>query len=132
MAAGIALQLSLPLALELEVRSAGTRARPGLPAEPRVVAVCREVGIDLSEHRSQPLSAESVAWADRIAVMEEAHALAVRALLPEQASDDRVVALGPLVGRAFIADPIGSWFHRPYRRTRDELFVAVRRLLQGL
>jgi protein-tyrosine-phosphatase len=124
MAAGIALQVALERGLELEVRSAGTIATPGQPAERRAVAVCREVGIDLSEHRSQPLTAELVAWADLVVVMEDIHALAVREL-----GGDQIVHLGPLVGEPLIHDPMGSWFARPFRQTRELLFRAIRRVL---
>jgi protein-tyrosine-phosphatase len=124
MAAGIALQVALELGLELEVRSAGTIAQPGQPAERRAVAVCREVGIDLTEHRSQPLTAELVEWADLVVVMEDTHALAVREL-----GGDKIVHLGPLVGESHVHDPMGSWFTRPFRQTRDQLFRGIRRIL---
>jgi protein-tyrosine phosphatase len=130
MAAGIADQVALELALDVEIRSAGTLGFVGRPAAPSAIAVCRELGVDLEGHRSQGLTVELARWADRIFVMEPEHAAAVRALAPEL-PEERVVGLGPYAGRAFVADPHGSWFRSTFRRTRDELVVAVRRALAG-
>lgn len=129
MASAIADQIAMRRGLDIEVRSAGVRARQDLPAHPRVVAVCREVGLDLSGHRSQALTAEHVAWADRIAVMEGAHATAIRELCPEDGREDLIVQLGPLVGRALIEDPFGSFWTSSYRKARDQLYKAIERLL---
>lgn len=126
MAAVIADQVALEQSREVEIRSAGTRARPGDAAHPQVVAVCREIGLDLSAHRATLLDADLVRWADRVFVMEAEHAVAVRTLAPEL-PDAKVVPLGPYVGLPEIADPIGSWFRSAYRATRDELARALRR-----
>jgi protein-tyrosine-phosphatase len=128
MAAAIADQLALAMAREVEIRSAGTRARAGDPAHPQVVAVCRELGIDLTAHRATPLDEALVRWADRVFVMEPEHATAARTLAPDL-PEASVVHLAGLVGKAVIEDPIGAWFRSTYRRTRDELASAVRRAL---
>ncbi|MEQ1570821.1 MAG: low molecular weight phosphotyrosine protein phosphatase [Myxococcota bacterium] len=129
MAAALADRRMLALGRDVEVRSAGTLGLVDRPAEPRAVAVCREIGLDLTEHRSRPLTAELVRWADRIFVMEDDHARAVRELVPEL-REDAVVALGPLVGKAEIADPISSLFKGPYRTARDEIDAALQRALR--
>jgi protein-tyrosine phosphatase len=95
-----------------------------------MVAVARELGLDLTAHRSRPLLAEDVRWADRIFVMEDQHALAVRELVPEL--PEIVVPLGPYAGEPAIADPMGSWFPSRYRRTRDELRRALERWFDRL
>jgi protein-tyrosine-phosphatase len=134
MAQGIADQVALALGLDVEVRSAGaligptTRRLLDRPAVPKAVAVCREIGVDLTRHRSQGLTAELVRWADRIYVMEDIHAVAVRTLVPELG--ETVFHLGPLAGRPWIDDPMGSWFTAPFRRTRDDLHRAIRRALE--
>jgi protein-tyrosine-phosphatase len=126
MAAAIADHVALEQSREVEIRSAGTRARAGDPAHPQVVAVCREIGLDLSTHRATPLDAELLRWADRVFVMEPDHAVAARALAPEL-PEGAIVHLGPLAGKASVEDPIGSWFRSSYRATREELLVALRR-----
>lgn len=130
MAAAIADRIALERGLDVEIRSAGTLGLQDRPAEPRAVAVCREIGLDLSAHRSRPLTAELVRWADRIFVMEDAHGLAVRELVPE-VGEQVVIPLGPLAGRAYIADPIGLPFKGPYRTARDDLQTALSRALAG-
>ena len=104
---------------------------PGLldrPAAPKMVRVAREMGLDLAAHRSQALSVELVDWADRVLVMEQAHALEVRRIAP-LAPIQAVSLLGPYAGVAEIDDPIGSWTLRPFRRTRQVVERAVRALL---
>jgi protein-tyrosine phosphatase len=127
MALGLADQIALEKSRDVEIRSAGTAGLIDLPPEPHAITVCRERGIDIRDHRSRPLTADLVAWADRILVMEWAHADAVSTLDPSAV--DKVVHLGPLVGFAEIADPYGSWFVGTYRQTRDLLESAIRRVL---
>lgn len=129
-AAGIADQLALELGLAVDVRSAGTLGIEGAPAHPHVVAVAREIGVDLTGHRSRALTPALIRWAHVVYVMEEAHGVAVRGLAPDVG--ERVVPLGPLAGRERIEDPIGSWLRGPYRATREELVVALRRALPAL
>jgi protein-tyrosine-phosphatase len=128
MAAGLAPELAHAVGWALDVRSRGTSAVAGLPAEPRAVAACAELGVALNDHRAARLTADDVAWADVIFVMEDAHALAVRAL--DAAAEERIVRLGPYVGKPEIEDPYGSWFMAPYRRTRDTLTEALRRWIE--
>ncbi|MCA9436480.1 MAG: low molecular weight phosphatase family protein, partial [Candidatus Omnitrophica bacterium] len=50
----------------VSVRSAGTMTGGGSPASEGAQAVCREVDVDLSEHRSSPLTGSMLSWADII------------------------------------------------------------------
>ncbi|MEQ1503240.1 MAG: low molecular weight phosphotyrosine protein phosphatase [Myxococcota bacterium] len=129
MAAAIARHVAMELALEVEVASAGTLGIVGRPAERRAAAVCREIGLDLADHVSQALTPEWIRWADRIYVMEPAHATRVRELVPEVG--EIVVQLGPLAGEVEIHDPTGSWFVWPFRRTRDALRRAIVKALSA-
>jgi len=126
-AAALAEQHALTLAADVETRSAGTLGLDGAPANRQMTTAAREIGIDLTGHRSQGLTEELVRWADFVGVMEPLHLEAVRALVPE--AGERTRALGAYVGRPRIDDPTGRWLVRPYRRTRDELRVAVERFL---
>lgn len=56
------------------VRSAGATAGAGSPASAHAVQVAAERGLDLSKHRSRPLTGELVDWADAIIVMSDWHA----------------------------------------------------------
>ncbi|HYE89866.1 MAG TPA: hypothetical protein VEA38_02550 [Terriglobales bacterium] len=56
------------------VRSAGANAGAGSPASAAAIDVAAEHGIDLSRHRSRPLTGELIDWADAIIVMSDWHA----------------------------------------------------------
>ena len=108
----------------VEARSAGVQAIPGNPAAPNAVRAIREVGGDLSEHQSQPVSDELVTWADRILVMELRHASDMRDQFP--AADEKVQMLGTFGGLMELDDPYTGWIFR-YRRSRDD----IRRCVEG-
>jgi protein-tyrosine-phosphatase len=85
------------------VLSAGSTAMPGARAAVHAVEAVRELGGDLSRHRSRPLSVELIHQADMIYTMSRNHAMAVLSLVPSAA--DKVMTLAP--GRD-VEDPIGS------------------------
>ena len=85
------------------VMSAGSFAMPGARATPRAVQALHDLGVDLSRHRSRPLSVELIHQADHIFTMSRAHAAAVTALVP--AAADKTSTLDP---NGDIDDPIGG------------------------
>ena len=58
---------------EVQVRSAGFIALPGNTATDLAMMVAKEQGVDLSQHRAQPLTSSLVREADLILVMEPGH-----------------------------------------------------------
>ena len=131
MGEGLARHWAAEHGVSIEVKSAGTLELVDRAAAPKAVAVCREIGIDIADHRSQPLTADLIAWADCVAVMETAHSVRVFELCP-QTPTETVVLMGPLVGKPEIADPIGAWTKGPFRTARDEIRVGIRRILEPL
>ncbi|CAA9376068.1 MAG: Low molecular weight protein tyrosine phosphatase [uncultured Phycisphaerae bacterium] len=87
----------------VSVVSAGSFAMPGSRATPQAVEAVRDLGADLSHHRSRPLTVELIHQADMIFTMGRSHAMAVAALVPS--ATDKVATLDP---RGDIDDPIGS------------------------
>ena len=116
--------------IDLEVQSASTLGLVDRPADGRMTRVATEIGLDLSPHRSQPLTAELVRWADQTWVMEVAHHAFACSLAPECA--DRVRLLGREVGVDEIADPIDAWFLWRFRRCRTQLVRAVHQVVDRL
>lgn len=112
-----------------EVKSAGTHAMDGQAAAPNAVKAVREVGADLAEHQSQPMTEELARWADRILVMEMRHASDVRTRFP--IADEKVQLLGTFGGLVEIDDPYGSWIFT-YRRRRDEIRRCVEQLMDRM
>ncbi len=64
----------------VEVRSAGTGAAAGVPASEGAMRAAERNGLDLSEHRSTPLTDDVVQWADLVLAMSANHLLRVVAL----------------------------------------------------
>jgi L-threonylcarbamoyladenylate synthase len=87
----------------VSVVSAGSFAMPGARATPQAVDAVRDLGADLTRHRSRPLSVELIHQADRIFTMGRAHAAAVAALVPSAA--EKTSTLSPA---GDIDDPIGG------------------------
>lgn len=64
------------------VASAGTAARPDHPAAGSIQAIASDWGIDLSDHRSRPLTADLVDGVELVLTMEESHRATVLRLAP--------------------------------------------------
>lgn len=76
------------LAGQVNVSSAGSTAGEGSPAAAYAIQTASSRGLDLSKHRSRPLTATLVREADLVLGMEPAHVAAARSLAPDSA--DRV------------------------------------------
>lgn len=87
----------------ITVVSAGSFAMPGARATPQAVEAVKELGADLSRHRSRPLTVELIHQADAIFTMGRSHAAAVAALVPS--AMEKTLTLDPA---GEIDDPIGG------------------------
>jgi len=103
------------------VSSAGVSAGPGAAATPEAVAAAGELGLDLTGHRSRPLTAQAVADADRILTMTAAHRDLVLRVAPEAA--DRTSVLDD---DGDIADPFGGTL-ADYRAAAEQIKTALLR-----
>ncbi|MGD2216924.1 MAG: low molecular weight protein arginine phosphatase [Gemmatimonadales bacterium] len=115
----------------VSVDSAGTSATWGAPASEGSRAAAAAIGLDLSGHRSQPVTAELVQAADIILAMTTNHLEAVEAM----GEDPKVSLLsefidGPEAGEP-IADPVGGSSDE-YAEARDRIARAVEGLLVRL
>ena len=115
----------------VRVDSAGTSAVWGAPASEGSRGAAAAIGLDLSGHRSQPLTRELVEGADIILAMTSSHVDAV-----EMLGEDAKVSLlsefidGQEAGEP-IADPIGGP-QEEYAEIRDRISRAVEGLLNRL
>ena len=99
--------LPADLSDQVAVSSAGTSATPGHPAAEYAVQTAAAGKLDLSKHRSRPLTAELVREADLILAMEPAHMAQARDLAPDAA--DRIHLLTEQAaegGASSIKDPV--------------------------
>jgi protein-tyrosine phosphatase len=107
----------------LRVTSAGILAAGGMPANEEAVAAMAKQGIDLTSHRSRPLTLELIHEADVIYCMTEAQRGAVLGLSP--AAGEKTFTLDPT---GDIDDPLGAGA-KIYQRTAE---LIRRRLAQRL
>ena len=104
----------------INIISAGSFAMPGARATPQAVEAVKDLGGDLTKHRSRPLTVELIHEADVIFTMSRNHAATVAALVPSAA--EKTMTLDP---SGDIEDPIGGDLS-----LYQQLAVQMRQLLE--
>lgn len=111
------------------VASAGVAAMPGLPASTHAVMACAEIGIDISGHRSQPLTRRLVKDSDLVLTMEIHHWYAVREAAPDETKKihllSRYAAGSEASAPLGVDDPIGGDLEE-YRSALSTIRTYVR------
>jgi glycine hydroxymethyltransferase len=132
MAEGL-LRHALGADLGVWVGSAGVSAGRGQGASPHSVEALRRLGIDISRHRSQPLTAKLAAEATHLFAMTRGHLAAITALYPEAASKARLLCefTPELRANPEVPDPVGMGLDA-YLRCRDTLRKALPGILNLL
>ena len=128
-AEGLAPIIGKEMGLTVESLSAGTLGLVDRPADPKSVKVCSEIHIDISKHKSQPITQELVDWATYILVMERKHASHLRKRY--NGVDDKIMELGTFSGRSSVPDPIGGWTYK-FRGCRKQIDKALRNFLRQI
>jgi protein-tyrosine phosphatase len=119
---------------EAEARSAGTWAVSGSPASENAVRASSELGIDIEEHRSTPLSRALVYGADLILTMEPGHLEEIVVHVPEARGKAHLLTsyADPENGSARgVDDPIGgdlAAYQHTCRELHELLTAAVPRI----
>ena len=116
----------------VRVISAGVAARSGEPVSENSVLALKKVGIDISQHRAQPLTQQLLDEALAVICMTESH----RALIQVQAEPvPKNVFLFrqflPGEGEKEIGDPYGGPL-RIYESVRDEMVESIPALVAHL
>mgnify|MGYP005838131711 CR=1 FL=1 len=111
--------------LHIWIHSAGTGAAGGAPASDQAIAAMHARGLDLTEHRSRPLTLELINRADRIFCMTDGHRADIVRQSPQAASKIRLLADGP------IADPYGG-DPGDYEQAARQIEEAVARQVEEL
>lgn len=114
------------------VASSGIAAASGAPASEAAVEIMNELGLDLSAHRSQPLTRELVDEAELIVVMTAEHAARLLWRFPDAGSKIRLLASFVPNGETEeedIPDPVG-FGEFVYRGVRDLIAAAIPGLLE--
>ncbi len=98
------------------VMSAGIAAMPGSPAADQAIEVMRQVGVDISQHQSQPITGRLAKFADLILTMTNGHRQALISHWPMLETRTKTIRRDG----GDIGDPIG----RPiaiYRATAEQI-----------
>ena len=112
-----------------KARSAGVFAEMGAPASPNAVDALAEIDLDISRHRSQPVTHVLVKEADMIVTMSAGHAQHLCDRFPEVGNKVFLInAFGTSKVPADVSDPFGGSLNT-YKRTRDEIDRALSDLI---
>ena len=115
----------------LGIVSAGVAARDGEPPTDQAVASLKKVGIDISAHRSRPLTQDLVDGALAVFCMTESHR-AMISLTAEPPPGDLLLFREFMPdGKKEIADPYGSPLP-VYESCRDEMVEAIPSIVEFL
>lgn len=115
--------------LEFSIKSAGTAAFCNQTASQNAVLALREIGIDLTNHRSQAVTATLIDEADWILTMTDSHKQQVLALKPD--ANKKVFTLSEFTFQDFtrnISDPFGGNLDT-YIECRNEITKYIKELL---
>jgi len=120
MAEGLLKKMAREGGWPVEVKSAGLAAFAGVPAAPEAVEACREKGVDISSHQTQPLGKNLVMESDLIVTMTLKHKEMILKKMP--ALENKVSTLSELAGMGVedVEDPINQPLDI-YRKTLDQM-----------
>lgn len=130
MAEGLLRKLARDAGHEIAPASAGLGAPHGQKASAHAVEVLRREGIDLSGHRSQPVSAGLIDRADFVFAMTRDHLEMLMLLYPEAAHKFHLLRGGEVAGggRPDVYDPIGGTL-ATYESCKEEIKRALARII---
>jgi protein-tyrosine phosphatase len=111
----------------VHIMSAGLSAMMGSRPTPEAVTVMAEEGLNLSEHASQPLTAQLVRHADIVWTMTRSHRAAIVERWPEAASRTGVLCRD----QQDVADPIGGPLEF-YQRCAAQIKAELAARLEGM
>lgn len=114
------------------VVSAGVAARPGDRVSANSVTAMKKVGLDITGHRSQPLTPELLADADLVLVMTESHRDMINLMFdPPPPHVHLLREFMPGGANHEIADPYGGSLPL-YEECRDEMVEAIPSIIEHL
>lgn len=109
--------------------SAGIYAASGEPASDHAIEALRELEVDLTNHKSQPLTAKLVKDAELIVAMTGSHQSHILGSFPEVGNRVFLInSFGTSKVPADVSDPFGGSLST-YKRTRDEIDRALSDLI---
>lgn len=131
MAEGILKELSIINGKKMEVKSAGVSVYDGDKASKNSILAMKNIGIDISNHKSRQIHRGLVIEADLILTMSKGHRDIIVSNFPE--SKDKIFTLIEYVyGHSKdVGDPFGGSLNI-YEQTRDEIYEAVEKIFNKI
>lgn len=126
------LKARLPKGSVWTVSSAGTMAGDGMDGTPNSVETLKEVGLDMSSHRTRALTQDMIRDASVIVAMAQAHVDEILSLEPS--AEEKVFLLrsfDPHADTRDVPDPVG-WDIDVYRGMREIMDSALPGLIDFL
>lgn len=119
---------------EIQVDSCGIFARVGDAASPNAIKVLKNEGIDISDHRTKPMTKQSLDEADLILTMTKSHKNYILDLFPY--TKGKVYVLGEFAeGKGDeefdVSDPFGG-DEKVYKQAAEEIKQYLQKVLQRL
>jgi protein-tyrosine-phosphatase len=124
MAAGVLLSVAQELGIPLSVRTAGLFHHPNAPVAAPAVDVMWEIGIDISNDYSKPVTDADLQWADIVVGLQRSHLEHLAEKYPSIVGKLRYLGCD-------IEDPYRSGLEI-YRAVRDKLDRAFRAVAKEL
>jgi protein-tyrosine-phosphatase len=113
-----------------EVISAGTWAIEGVPVASKALRVLQSKGLDISDHRSQPVTRELIDRFDLILTMERNQKEALSVEFPHKAK--RIYLISEMIGLVYdVPDPIGKSlvdFQNTYQELEQTLKLGMHKI----
>lgn len=116
---------------EYKVISAGVAAMPGDAASAHAITALKRVQLDLSDHRSRPLSDQLLEISDLILTMTSSHIDSITLFAPEIKSPVYRFREWTSGNDKEVIDPFGGPLNA-YLETRDHLAEAIPSIIQFL
>jgi protein-tyrosine-phosphatase len=131
MAEGLLKKIAGESQVSVEVQSAGLAAFAGVPAAPEAIEACKEKGVDISSHQSQPLGKALVMESELIITMTEKHKEMILKKMP--ALQDKVALFSEFAGAGVedVEDPVGQPVET-YRKVLGQMEGYLNKVLEKL
>ena len=127
MAAAIMDKIAREKNLDVRIESAGIFAGDGAPASENAAEALKDYGIDLSYHRSKPVTRELIGQCDLILTMTDGHKNALK-----KAADGKIFTLAEYAGEdKDISDPFGGDLET-YKKCAGEIYGLLEKAAERL
>ncbi|MEO0112156.1 MAG: low molecular weight protein arginine phosphatase [candidate division WOR-3 bacterium] len=113
------------------IYSAGTTALKNSPPSSYAEKALKEIGIDISDHRSRQVDEKMVVQADLILCAEKNHIYYLETFYPEYKDKIFLIKGYPNKNGEDLLDPIGLDYD-VYLRVRDELMIALKNVAEDI